>query len=252
MTMKIQNQFGRILAVHLVVLIAIGSLQCSRAQEAITSRKEATNLPAKAILERVRVAYSLLSSYRDTGWTVQQYKKDAWTNTFSELLGARTCYRIELITAAHPFSQTNRFWCDGLEHCCQRGGPMVFRGLDLTGNLSSVAQDTSLPAIYFLLQWGNVFTPFNLGPDSELVRKPDEMVGNEDCYVVARTTPANPVTLWVGKQDFLIRRCQQNGRIETHENISTNQVFHTADFQASIESAGYRGNFAGSAKTFPD
>lgn len=236
--MKSPNQFGRKLAVSLSVLVGIGSLQGAYAQGGAASRMEATDLSPKGILESVRVAYSLLSTYRDTGWTVQRYKDDAWTNTFSELLGTRTCYRIELITAAHPFSQTNHFWCDGLEHCSQMGGPTVFRGLDLAGNLCSVSQDTSLPAIYFLLQWGNVFTPFNLGPDNELVRKPDETVDGEGCYVVERTTAANPATLWVGKRDFLVRRCQMNGRIETHENISTNDVFEAADYVP----VSFRGN----------
>jgi hypothetical protein len=102
--------------------------------------------------------------------------------------------------------------------------------LDLAGNLTGVADETSIPAVFFLLSWGNIFTPFELGPDSELLRKPDETVGDESCFVVARTTPKNPATLWIGKRDFLIRRCQTNGRTETHENISTNDQFQAVDY----------------------
>jgi hypothetical protein len=228
--MKKPNQVGRTFAACLIIFVGIGTIGGSRAQQATTPPKEAANPSAKDILAQVRLAYASLSTYRDTGWTVHQYKGDSWTNLFTELLGTRTCYRVEVVTAAHPFSRTNRFWCDGLENCCQMGGPTVFRGSDLTVNLARVFDDTCIPAVYFLLQWGNVFTPFKLGPDTELLRKPDETLGDESCFVVARTTPANPATVWVGKRDFLIRRSQTNSRIETHEHISTNEQFQVTDY----------------------
>ena len=160
---------------------------------------------------------------------MHQYNNQSWTNTFSELLGTRTCYRVEVITTAHPFSQTNRFWCDGVEHCSQRGSPTIFHDLDLS-NLNSVYDETCIPAVYFLIKWGNVFTPFKLGPEIELVRKADEMVGEESCYVVAQTTPKNPAILWIGKRDFLIRRHQNNFWTETHENIITNEQLQIVDY----------------------
>ncbi len=214
----------------LIVLAGPENVVGLRAQDAIKIYDNARNLSASDILDRVRLAYASISSYRDTGWTVHQYQEDAWTNTFSELFGPRNCYRVEVITAPHPFSRTNRFWCDGLEHCNQMGEPTIFHDMDLAGNLISVAAETSIPAVYFLLQWGNPFTSFKLGPDAELLRKSDEIVGEESCYVVARTTPAHPATLWISRRDFLIRRCKANGRTETHENISTNEQFHTADY----------------------
>jgi hypothetical protein len=188
------------------------------------------DLSPKDILQRVRLAYASLSTYRDTGYAVQQYKGSSWTNAFTELLGTRTCYRVEVITAAHPFSETKRFWSDGLDSYQQQGTPQIFSHMDLRGNLSSVAEDTALPAIYFNLSWGNIFVPLSLGPEAELVRKPDENIGNVSCFVVARTTPAYPATLWFGKEDSLIRRCETNGRIETHENISTNEIFRREDY----------------------
>lgn len=188
------------------------------------------DLSPKVILKRVRLAYASLTTYRDTGYAMHQYKEDCWTNTFSELLGTRTYYRIEVITAPHPYSHTNRWWSDGLDNYSQQGGPTVFEGMELAGNLSLLSQETTLPAIYFNLSWGNVFVPLKLGPDNELVRMPDENIGGVSCYVVARTTATSKAKLWVGKQDFLIRRCQTNGRTETHENIITNETLRREDY----------------------
>jgi hypothetical protein len=214
-----KNRISRNFAISFITLLGIQGLYA----------QEAASLSAKEILQKVRQAYASLSTYRDTGWTVHGSKADAWTNTFTELFGTRTYYRVEVITAAHPYSQTNRFWCDGLEHCAQWGGPNVQHDLELD-DLSSVSGETSIPAVYFLLHWGNVFIPLKLGPENELLRRPDETVGDESCYVVARTTPKNPATLWIGTRDFLIRRCQTNGRTETHENISVNERLQARDY----------------------
>jgi RNA polymerase sigma factor (sigma-70 family) len=188
------------------------------------------DLSPSNILARVALAYAELSTYRDTGWTVHQYKSGAWTNTFSELLGTRTCYRVEVITAAHPFSSTNRYFSDGLGKFDQLGISSVSSGSDVIEQLNSVYSDTAIPAIYFNLSWGNIFTFFKLGPPNEVIRKPDEEIGGVDCYVVARTSAAYPVTVWVGKQDFLIRRSQYNNSLETYENIFVNETFNREDY----------------------
>ena len=135
---KTLNQLRRTLTSSLVVLIGVGTVEGLRAQERTVSGDAAADLSAKCILQRVRLAYACLSTYRDTGWTMHQYRGDAWTNTFSELLGTRTCYRVEIITAAHPYSQTNRCWCDGLEHYYQMGGQALIGSSELPGNLNRV------------------------------------------------------------------------------------------------------------------
>jgi RNA polymerase sigma factor (sigma-70 family) len=182
------------------------------------------------ILINVRLAYANLSTYRDTGWTVHNYGTFSRTNTFTEILGTRTCYRVDVITDAHPFSDTNRYFSDGLDGYQQLLSSTVFYHRDLASNLASVYDETALPAIYFRLNWGNVMEPFGRGSRADVVRKPDESVGSVDCYVIANTATNYPVTLWVGKQDFLIRRCRHLSRLETHENISTNETFSREDY----------------------
>jgi outer membrane lipoprotein-sorting protein len=224
------NRISRVLAVSLLFLAGFTVSTNTLAQEP-SKTHTAADISAKDILQKVRQAYASISTYRDTGWTVHQYKTDAWTNTFTEVLGTRTRYRIEVITAAHPFSRTNRFWCDGMEHSSQAeaDAAAVVHHTDQS-NLSSVYDETCIPAVYFLINWGNVFTPFKMGPDTELLRKPDDTVGEESCYVVARTTPEYAGTLWIGKRDFLIRRYQSKFWTETHENIVINEQIQPADY----------------------
>ena len=65
-------------------------------------------LSASNIVAIVKHAYATIYTYRDTGWTVTQTGEYVWTNKFSELLDRRKLYRIEVVTAQNPFSQTNR------------------------------------------------------------------------------------------------------------------------------------------------
>jgi RNA polymerase sigma factor (sigma-70 family) len=228
------------LGISAALLLAGGAatVVLSKSDNAIPPSISVNDLSATNILATVKQAYASFSTYRDTGWTVHEYKdaktRDVWTNQFSELLGARTYYRIEIITAAHPYSYTNRYWSDGLDNYSQHETPTVFNGLDLTGNLSSVANETAVPAVYFNLSWGNIFVPFKLGPETELVRQTDEKIGGVDCYVISRTNALNQVKVWIGKRDFLIRRYQHNGNIEIHENISVNEQFKKEDFIPKI------------------
>jgi hypothetical protein len=86
-----------------------------------------------------------------------------------------------------------------------------------------------------------------LGTESQLVRGPDERVGDVDCYVLERknveglTNISRQVTLWIGKQDFLVRRWRDisiprdpNGkrrvRTETHENVVVNEDLKREDY----------------------
>jgi hypothetical protein len=106
----------------------------------------------------------------------------------------------------------------------------VFHGLDLSGNLSSTVNETAVPTVYFNLSWGNVFVPFLLGSADQTVRLADEQIGDADCYVLAHTDEINQVKLWVGKQDYLIRRYQHNGNVETHQHIIVNERLSKDDF----------------------
>ena len=200
-----------------------------------------TNLIAK-----LRLAYASLSTYRDSAWTVHEYGTNAWTNRSEVLMGPRNLYRIEIKTAPHPFAHTNRYWSDGLDSY-QQSTPTVLKGPEFPGNLNTTSGDTVAPTLFFNLTWGNPLLPLRLGVETELIRGQDERVGDVDCYVLDRknvkglTNTTQQVTLWIGKQDFLVRRWQDisvprdpNGirraRTETHENIIVNEDLKREDY----------------------
>jgi hypothetical protein len=54
--------------------------------------------------------------------------------------------------------------------------------------------------------------------------------------VIARASAANPVTIWVGKADHLIRRYRhQNGDVETHENVFVNEDLKKEEFTPAVD-----------------
>ena len=167
------------------------------------------DLSAASIVALTQQAYATIYTYRDCGWTVEHYGDDVWTNHFNVLLDRRKLYRIEVLTAQHPFSQTNRWWSDGVTEFWQAGSPTIFKnshpGTEAS-NLSLVNQDSFVPALFYNLNWGNILNNMAYASTNELVRSQDETIGGVDCYVLAQARSG--WTLWVGKKDFLVRRYQ--------------------------------------------
>ena len=216
------------------------------------------DLSATNIVAMIKQAYASLSTYRDTGWTVHQWGDAVWTNEFSQIFGRTNCYLIELITAQLPNSHTNRWWSDGNGDYMQSITPTIHKSFDLGGNVSIVNDDSTAPALFFDLRWGNILDTLTFSSNAELIRQQDEIVGGIDCYVL--TQPNIGLTIWVGKQDFLIRRYRKSvspeniteaikqspsrtplrpqdvkpmTTIETYENIIVNEVLSTNDFLPS-------------------
>jgi RNA polymerase sigma factor (sigma-70 family) len=224
-----------------------------------------TNLIAK-----VARAYAALTSYRDTGSTVHRYGDEEWTDTFTMRLARTNYYRIEHITAAHPFSQTYRYWSDGETNFSESTVTSLRLTLERTFSNFSCGGST-VPAVFFKEVWGNELMNLEItyGSNLCLVRLPDEKIGGVDCYVLSRTNSVDDLTMWVGKEDFLIRRgrkfsspeqltasskmalehvknapavnqqymesLKQEAKyeitaIETHENIVINEPFAKEDF----------------------
>jgi hypothetical protein len=206
------------------------------------SNEAAQDLSPTNLIAKLRMAYASLSTYRDSGWTVHEYGTNVWTNRSEVLMGGRNLYRIQILTAPHPYSHTNRYWSDGVDGYQQGGTPTVFKNPNLLGDLSLTSDDSVAPTLFFSLQWGNPLVLLGLGAESKLVRGPDERVGDVDCYVLERknveglTNISQQVTLWIGKQDFLVRRWRdisiprdpngkQRVRTETHENVVVNEEY---------------------------
>jgi RNA polymerase sigma factor (sigma-70 family) len=214
---------------------------------AATSSASLKDLSPTNLLAKLRMAYASLSTYRDYGRTVHEYGTNAWTNHSEVLLGSRNLYRVEIINAPHPFAFTNRYWSDGMGNYFQSQGPTVFKRSDLSGNLSITVDESSVPTLFYNLSWGNPLLPLTLGPQAELVRQPDEWVGNVECYVLERrnavgaTNELRQVTLWISKDDYLVRRWRDlnvphdpNGKRriidEIHQNVVVNEDLKREDY----------------------
>ncbi len=227
------------------------------------------DLTAANILTMVQQAYASLSSYRDTGWTAHKYGEDAWTNRFDQLLARSNCYRIEVVTAQHPYIHTNVNWSAGDGDYFQLINTDIFTNSSgLFGNMAAVSSDVTVPAVFFNL---NNLSPLSDLTDGEhpLIRQQDETVSGVDCYVLTCTNSFE-VAIWIGKQDFLIRRWRsflsseayvasrnefkkwtgQNPigskntepitTIETHENISVNEALTKEEFTHNPATAPVR------------
>jgi hypothetical protein len=213
------------------------------------------DLSASNIVALMQRAYATVYTYRDTGQTVSQNGQYIWTNKFSEVLSRMNRYRIEVVTAQNPFSHTNRWWSDGNSHCWQSDGSIVFKGSEIGTFLSQVNNDSTVPALFYNLNWGNILANMTYASATELVRQKDEAVGGVDCYVLEQADRG--WTVMVGKQDFLIRRYRlfipktavTNARTtlsitntnsqpahaditftQTHENVIVNEDLKREDF----------------------
>jgi predicted Ser/Thr protein kinase len=217
------------------------------------------DLSASNIVALMKLAYATIYTYRDSGQTVFHYGNDVdvWTNKFSELLDRRKLYRIEIVTAQHPYSQTNRWWSDGDTESWQSGGSIIFQNSHPASdpsNISLVNQDSIMPSLFYNLNWGNILNNMAYASASELVREKDETVSGVDCYVLQQADLG--WTVWMGKQDFLIRRyrnfiskaaaaeamkhspkpntnavpAQDITNIETYENVIVNEDLKREDF----------------------
>ena len=72
-----------------------------------------------------------------------------------------------------------------------------------TGISGSAA--ASIPGTFFKMNWGN-----QLGAAVRSAkRKADERIGDVDCYVLTREARGTTQTLWIGKQDLLIRQVER-------------------------------------------
>ena len=226
----------------------------------------ADNLSPEAIFKKAQDAYDSLTSYSDKGKTVDinnsmlhaplphfDANTDTFTvthldnvtfiTTFTTKLARPNLYRVEweqeppaelLQGGAKP--DKGIVWSTGEGDFWDIGnGPEKQKDQysALTGkNGNSGGATYGIPGAFFKLGYNNPLKA--LGPN--LKRTADEKVGGSDCYVLSTDGTINK-TLWIGKQDFLLRQIRSvttgetGGTItETHSDIVVNQKFLPKDF----------------------
>jgi len=241
-----------------------------------------TDPAAAEILNKVFENYDSLTNYSDIGISVQEVIGQKRTNTFSILLGRPSLYRVEW---KHEAQETfdGAIWSSDagnfefLTHQFpnyQKLSSQSYKrlkthdsALEAVGNLSGGAAWT-IPPLFF----NHRNDGFGLlGQSSNFQKQGDEKIDGVNCYVLTghlKVTRDLPVTLWIGKDDFLIHRSRRTSwtdgaaiqisptatpeemaaakrellrlnantkrqiltNTETHENILTNQFSSKEDF----------------------
>jgi len=245
---------------------AIALLAGGAATMAISQTSHANSLRGLTVQEIVKhsqQAYAALTSYSDEGKTVATVGNTVLTNVFSIKLARPNLYRIQWDQDMHFYAQTGLVWSAGngnfLEMSARKGVETNSTMEDALSSATGISSGAagSIPGTFFDSHWGN-----KLGASLLSAKQmPNEAIGGVDCYVLTHSKKAgNSETIWIGKQDFLIRQIENemsaatlnatleaqakkhpemhlpttaNGNVrsvETHTNVVVNQKFSAADF----------------------
>jgi hypothetical protein len=242
---------------------AIALLAGGVATVAISQTNSPSGPSAQEIVQRSRAAYAALSSYCDEGSTVASVGSHAVAPHFFSIKLARpNLYRVDWSQDLGFYSHTGMVWSAGNGNFFQMdrsGAPQTNSTMEMalagaTGVSGGAA--ASIPGTFFKMNWGN-----SLGATMEsAARKPDERIGEADCYVLSETNRGHARSIWIGKEDFLIRQietftsaavaqAERDAQIkkhpelriptavggdikstETHTNIVVNKNFSATDF----------------------
>ncbi len=205
-----------------------------------------------------------MSSYSDEGTTIASIgSNDVSPHTFTIKLARPNLYRIEWNQNMGFYNQTGIAWSAGNGDFTKMTGANTPRtNSNMESTLSSATGVSggaagSIPGTFFKINWGNT-----LGATIQsATRKPDEKIGDVDCYVLSHEKDGRTRTLWIGKQDFLIRQIENDTpaaalkalleseakkhpgmglptsvagdskSFETHSNIVVNQQISPTDFE---------------------
>jgi outer membrane lipoprotein-sorting protein len=215
-----------------------------------------SGLSQREIIEKSKDAYAALSSYSDEGKVITTGNGPTRVGLFTTRLSRPYLYLIEWKPSASSPAETKtkntksmeiRLWSAGDGDFSDRDG----RSQRLTSQEKGVTDvvpwtegDTVHITRLFFSRLENVLK-------FDYKRQPDEKVGEVDCFVFEGGTKDEKRTLWIGKQDFLIRqvrtvdsldikqpdsleiRRQIITSVETHSNIVLNQKFSVAAFVPS-------------------
>jgi len=229
----------------------------------LSSAQTGVDLPATEIFKKAREKYAGLTSYSDTGSTVSEINGTKLTTTFRVKLARPDLYLVEWEQAVHPtYRNQGAVWSAGEGDFLRLGNgtsKQKTRELGLasaTGVSGSAA--ATIPGTFFRMNWGNQLG----GAVAQSQKQPDGKAGGVDCYVFRSESRGRTTTLYIGKQDFLIRQLRTvtsseamkdalaraakshpevSGSMtqsdpqgivttETHENIVVDQKFSKADF----------------------
>jgi len=223
------------------------------------------DLSKTEIIQKSKEAYAALTSYSDEGKVVRTINGLTLTTSFTIRLSRPNLYRIEWQESNQYFAHNAEVWSEGdgdfLDLDIGRGAQKQVSQEMALGGATGVSNGAAahIPGTFFNMMWGG---QLNLLIHAE--QQADEKIGGVDCYVFTNTAGGSASTLWLGKQDFLIRQVRNTASaavmkeemdedakehpeniddskteitgttsVETHTNIVLNQKFSPSDFAPS-------------------
>ena len=202
------------------VMVGIALAQCLAANLCSAATSD-DNLSADQIIQKSQSAYNALSSYRDEGTNVTTWANGRIETKHYRVKFARPdLYRIEWMPLP---SETMVYWSDGkgdftdFGHGVKRvedpgsfppGTPAEqMEERDRSINLANTGKAGEIARIFFSDSIREN-QPTILSSPWVKTREPDEKAGDVACYVLS-WQHYGKWTLWIGKQDFLIRQVRQ-------------------------------------------
>jgi RNA polymerase sigma factor (sigma-70 family) len=235
--------------VKTAMVAGVGGLLVAGAA-AIMVQETVRDHEVKTILKRVGETYAALSAYSSSGTTVEENGHQAFTGSFTMRLGREGRYRVEYrfqgqgLSPGQGLTNQGAVWNDG------SGDYFVNDRADLAprppgdGALntnavtkrpySSPARNLNdvwavsggatfgAPAWFFgvaipeTTAGGNLDFPSDAAQllKAQVVREPDEDLGKTGCYVLSAESDGGTVTLWIGKQDWLIHQSREQINVQ--------------------------------------
>jgi RNA polymerase sigma factor (sigma-70 family) len=184
-------------------------------------------LTPSQILHATHEKYGSLSSYAAIGKTILEMNGQSLANTFSIKFARPYLYLIQWkrVPGSSPassrggprFANQGAVWSAGKDHFVLLSNIRYYHFTDAnTAFGAAVAGSGSFPIacpiVFFGWDWHALapglaaVSPGSRPPYSDFTRSKDEPAGASDCYVLSAQQPGLKITLWIGKQDWLVHR----------------------------------------------
>ena len=198
-------------------------------------------LSAADILNRAQAKYASLTSYSDDGTTVATLGAlTASSYTFTINLARTNLYQIVWRQAGEFYVPKGVVWSAG-------DGNFVWMGKGFTPRKTAdremaLASATgisggaaaSVPGTFFQMKWGNQLG----GASADSQRRPDEKLGNIDCYVLTHGKEGRTNILWIGKTDLLIHQIENDTTAALMKKMMEEQAKKMPQIRAMLEASG--------------
>jgi len=200
-----------------------------------------TNLSAADILKQAAAKYAALTSYSDEGTTVATLGAlTASSYTFTINLARTNLYQIVWRQADEFYIPKGVVWSAGDGDFLWMGKNFTPRKCkdremalaSATGISGGAAAD--VPGTFFKMKWGNQLGTAT--PDTK--RKPDEKLGDIDCYVLSHGTGGRTNILWIGKSDWLIHQIENDTSAALMKTMLEEQAKKMPQIRAMLEASG--------------